>query len=106
MTYLIPRLFKREWYSRQLCEWHYWLSAGGIVLMFLDLTFAGILQGYHWASLESWDVSLQVSHPFWVVRVFAGLGIIGGQLCFFYNIYATWRLGAEPALGREALQAA
>ncbi len=106
MTYLFPRLFGRDWYSRQLCEWHFWCSAGGIVVMFMDLTLAGIFQGYHWASLEIWDVSLEVSYPFWVVRVFAGLLIAGGQLCFFYNIYRTWRLGAEPAAGRVAMQPA
>ena len=98
MTYLFPRLLRREWYSRQLCEWHYWLSTTGIVLMFGDLTLAGIFQGYYWSSLQSWDVSVDGSQPFWIVRLFAGLGIIGGQLCFFYNIYRTYRLGPKPAV--------
>jgi hypothetical protein len=31
MTYLFPRLYGREWYSRKLCEWHYWLSAVGLL---------------------------------------------------------------------------
>lgn len=97
MTYLFPRLLKREWYSRQLCEWHYWLSTAGIVLMFGDLTLAGIFQGYYWSSLQSWDVSVDGSQPFWIVRLFAGLGMIGGQLCFFYNIYRTYQLGPKPA---------
>ena len=98
MTYLFPRLLQREWYSRQLCEWHYWLSTTGIVLMFGDLTLAGIFQGYYWSSLQSWDVSVDGSQPFWIVRLFAGLGIIAGQLCFFYNIYRTYRLGPKPAV--------
>jgi cytochrome c oxidase cbb3-type subunit 1 len=98
MTYLIPRLLGREWYSRKLCEWHFWLSAAGIVVMFLDLTFAGIFQGYSWSSMQPWDASLEISHPFWVVRVFAGLAIIGGQLCFFYNIWRTWRGGDDLAV--------
>ena len=33
MTYLFPRLLRHEWYSRELCEWHYWLSAVGILVM-------------------------------------------------------------------------
>ncbi|HVC94295.1 MAG TPA: cbb3-type cytochrome c oxidase subunit I [Pirellulales bacterium] len=96
MTYLFPKLLGREWYSRQLCECHFWFSAAGIVVMFLDLTFAGIFQGYSWSSLQPWDASIAVSRPFWVVRVFAGLGIIAGQLCFFYNIWRTWRSSDEP----------
>jgi cytochrome c oxidase cbb3-type subunit 1 len=89
MTYLIPRLVGHDWYSRELCEWHYWLSAGGLLVMFFDLGLAGMFQGYFWASLLPWDVSVDGSQPFWIVRLFAGLAIIGGQLCFFYNLYRT-----------------
>ncbi|MGE0609394.1 MAG: cbb3-type cytochrome c oxidase subunit I [Pirellulales bacterium] len=91
MTYLIPRLTGREWHSRTLCEWHFWLSAGGVVVMFLDLTFAGIFQGFYWSSLQSWDVSTDGSQPFWIVRVFAGLAMFSGQICFLVNIYQTLR---------------
>src|SRR5262249_22863564 len=51
MTYLFPRLLGRPWWSRGLCEWHYWLSATGMLVMFVDLVFAGIFQGFSWASL-------------------------------------------------------
>lgn len=89
MTYLIPRISGKPWYSRTLCEWHYWLSAVGIFVMFLDLTMAGLFQGWSWSSMQYWDHSTQVSQPFWIVRVFAGLAMFGGQLVFIYNIYRT-----------------
>jgi cytochrome c oxidase cbb3-type subunit 1 len=89
MTYLIPRIVKRDWYSQKLVEWHYWLSAVGVFVMFLDLGLAGVFQGYWWASLQSWDVSVDGSYPFWMIRLVAGLAMFGGQLCFFYNIYRT-----------------
>lgn len=92
MTYLFPRLMDKPWYSRDLCEWHYWLSTAGIVVMFSDLTLAGIFQGYYWSSLQPWDASTEGSFPFWVVRVFAGLMMAGAQLCFVYNLYRTWRM--------------
>lgn len=91
MTYLIPRVLRRPWWSRRLCEWHYWLSTVGIVSMFIDLTLAGIFQGFSWASLQPWESSISMSHPFWVVRVFAGLAMFGGLLAFLFNIYRTWR---------------
>jgi cytochrome c oxidase cbb3-type subunit 1 len=103
MTYLIPRLLKAEWYSRTLCEWHFWLSATGVFVMFVDLGLAGLFQGFFWASLQPWDVSVDGSFPFWVVRLFAGLAIIGGQVAFFYNIYKTWK-GARA--GHAALATA
>lgn len=92
MTYLFPRLLKHEWYSRKLCEWHYWLSAVGLLVMATDLTLVGVFQGYWWASLQPWEVSTEGSYPFWVVRIYAGLAMFIGQLLFVYNIYKTWQL--------------
>jgi len=91
MIYLFPRLLKREWYSQKLLAWHFWLSAGGLFVMFIDLTLAGVFQGYYWASLQPWDVSTNGSQPFWITRVFAGLAMFGGLLCFLYNLWMTWR---------------
>jgi len=100
MTYLFPRIWRTEWWSRELCEWHYWLSAVGLFVMALDLTLAGVFQGYYWASLQPWEVSVEGSQPFWVVRVFAGLAMMAGQVCFFVNLYMTWRLSREAGVSR------
>ncbi len=95
MTYLFPRLLGREWYSHKLLEWHFWLSAVGVFVMFLDLGLAGVFQGYFWASLQPWEASVNGSQPFWITRIFAGLAMFAGSLCFFYNIFMTWRRGEE-----------
>ena len=92
MTYLFPRLLKQEWYSQTLCEWHYWLSAGGMLVMASDLILGGLFQGWSWAALQPWDASVEISQPFWAVRAVAGLAILGGQLAFVYNLYKTWQL--------------
>lgn len=89
MTYLFPRLLGVEWYSRKLCEWHYWLSTVSLTVMVGDLTLAGLFQGYFWASLQPWDASITASFPFWALRVFAGLGMFAGQLVFLYNLRKT-----------------
>jgi cytochrome c oxidase cbb3-type subunit 1 len=91
MTYLFPRLIGREWYSHRLCEWHFWLSAAGILVMAADLTLAGIFQGFFWAALFPWEVSVDGSQPFWILRVFTGLAMAGGVLCFVVNLYRTYR---------------
>jgi cytochrome c oxidase cbb3-type subunit 1 len=74
--------------------------------MFLDLTFAGLFQGYYWASLQPWDASLDGSYPFWMIRLFAGLTIIAGQLCFVVNLWKTWRLSRSPATRSAVVTAA
>ncbi len=104
MTYLFPRVLHRPWYSTRLCEYHYWLSAAGVLVMALDLTMAGIFQGYYWASLQSWDVSVDGSQPFWVTRVFAGLCMFAGLLCFLYNLWMTYRVPQEVYETGPALQ--
>ena len=95
MTYLFPRLLGRQWYSRKLCEWHYWLSAVGVFVMFLDLGLVGVLQGYFWSSLQPWEASTTGSYPFWVVRVFAGLAMFSGLICFIFNLWKTAQSGTE-----------
>ncbi len=98
MTYLFPRLLGVDWYSRTLCEWHYWLSAVGVLVMVGDLTLAGLFQGYFWASLQPWDASVDASIPFWILRVFAGLVMFAGQLVFLYNLRKTVQLAkTQPA---------
>ncbi|HVW00729.1 MAG TPA: cbb3-type cytochrome c oxidase subunit I [Planctomycetaceae bacterium] len=89
MTYLFPRLWNTTWYSRELCEWHFWLSAIGVGVMAADLTLAGVFQGWSWAALQPWDASIEVSMPFWNVRIIAGLMMFAGQLVFLWNLYKT-----------------
>jgi cytochrome c oxidase cbb3-type subunit 1 len=92
MTYLFPRLLGVNWYSERLLEYHYWLSTVGMLVMFLVLTFAGLFQGWSWASLQVWEDSLRLSTPWWAVRLVAGLAIIAGQVCFWWDLYKTWQL--------------
>ena len=106
MTYLFPRLLKTSWYSYQLLEWHFWLSAGGMLVMASDLILAGVFQGYWWASLQPWDVSVSGSQPFWILRLFAGLAIFGGQICFFYNLFKTYQKAHGAATNPSASPAA
>ncbi len=101
MTYLIPRLLRRPWYSTALCEWHFWLSSVGVLVMFLDLTMAGIFQGHYWASMQPWEVSLTGSQPFWMTRVVAGLMMLGGFLCLVVNIVRTISVPVRQAEIRE-----
>lgn len=105
MTYLFPRLLGVDWYSRRLAEWHFWLSAGGVLVMATDLILAGIFQGYTWAALMPWEESISISVPFWAIRVVAGLAMFAGLLVFLYNLYKTWQIAkatnAVPLTGQH-----
>ncbi len=97
MTYLFPILLGVPWRSTALCEWHFWLSFVGIAVMVIDLTAAGVIQGFLWGALKPWDTAVEASHPFWMVRLIAGVVIIAGQLCFLGNLFFTWRDGRAGA---------
>lgn len=106
VTHLWPRVTGREWYSLRLNIWHYWLTTIGLVIMFGDLTIAGLVQGFSWRSLQIWEQSLIASMPFWIVRTFAGTMIVLGQIIWVYNMYRTAknpiRLGeAKQIIDRE-----
>ncbi len=98
---LWPRCIGRPWATPRLLTAHYWLTFVGIVIMVLDLTAAGLVQGFSWAGLSHWGESVVASMPFWWVRTVAGLIIIAGQGLFLYSMWATARRPAtEPGMVR------
>lgn len=98
VTELWPKLTGRAWYKPSLNTAHYWLSTAGMLIMFVDLLAAGVLQGYLWQSLAPWEQSLVASIPFWAWRTASGLMIIVGQALFFYNL---WRTARAPLPAAE-----
>lgn len=88
--YVLPRIWKTDWYSRRMLEWHYWLSFLGIALMSADLIILGVFQGYMWASLAPWSDTIQFSIPWWALRVVAGLMLIASHTIFLVHIILTW----------------
>lgn len=88
---LWPRAVGRAWETPRLLTLHYWLTLAGLSLMVVDLTAAGLVQGFSWISLAHWAESVIASMPFWWVRTFAGLLIVAGQGCLFWALWATAR---------------
>jgi len=103
---LWPRAVGRPWAMPQLLTAHYWLTFIGLVLMIIDLTAAGLVQGFSWAGLSHWGESVVASMPFWWTRSVAGLLIIAGQGLFFYALWATARQPAAVTAPEPAVAAA
>lgn len=101
ITELWPKLVGRPWHNPALNYWTYWLSTIGVAVMFLDLVAAGLVQGYLWGGLSTWEDSLIASAPFWWTRTASGALIIFGQALFLYNMWRTARAEPESA-GAEA----
>ncbi len=92
LTYLWPRFYGREFYSRKLNEWHFWLFNIGMWGMWIDLLAAGMVQGYVWKSLMPWEHSIDASMSFWITRTIFGIMILTGATLFTYNLWKTAKL--------------
>jgi cytochrome c oxidase cbb3-type subunit 1 len=101
---LWPKVTGKEWYSQVLHSWAYWLNTLGLILMFIDLIIAGMVQGFTWWGLNHFMDSVTFSIPFWFVRALSGLMITAGILALIYNMWMTARghkaYQAEPAVAR------
>jgi len=102
VVYLWPKLVGRAWWSDALNSWNYWLSTLGLIIMFIDLLAAGLVQGYLWQSLAPWEVSIIASEPFWYTRAIAGIMIVTGQILMGYNMWMTARGAAEERSSTSA----
>lgn len=94
-VYLWPRITGREWYSRSLLAWHFWLSCTGIIVMFFTLGISGLITGYGQMNLVPWLQMVRDMNGFWLVRTLSGILIIIGLVLHVFNMVMTMRVG-EP----------
>lgn len=87
-------------YNARAIEWAFWLLAGGVSLMVIDLTIAGMVQGGLWQEAVPWIDSVRASRPYWVVRSLAAIPIVAGFVLLGVGLFTGRRGG-----GAEALQA-
>jgi cytochrome c oxidase cbb3-type subunit 1 len=91
VEHLWPKLTGNEWWSGGLRRWHFWLTTLGLGTMFLSLTAGGLVEGFMSLGLTPRATILTSLRPFWIVRSFAGISIIGGFACLAANMVMTAR---------------
>jgi cytochrome c oxidase cbb3-type subunit 1 len=91
IDWLWPRITGHEWHSRRLNQWHYWLSMLGVLIMFVDLLAAGVIEGVMARSLAPWMDIVRAMVPYWGVRAFAGTMILLAQFLWAWNLWLTLR---------------
>ncbi len=84
--YVLQRMSSRTVYSRNLAEWHFWLTLAGTLIYTGSLTAAGLVQGYLWLAGTIFMDVVKSSKPFWIARSFGGALVIAGQIIFVYNL--------------------
>lgn len=104
--HMVPRIFKREIYSKSLVEIQFWIMTIGIVLYFSSMWIAGITQGMMWRDVDefgnltySFIDTVTKLHPYYVIRSIGGLLYLIGFVMFIYNIVMS--MTASKQLERE-----
>jgi cytochrome c oxidase cbb3-type subunit 1 len=112
LYHLYPILFgKKQMYSINLINVHFWMSTIGTVLYVVSMWVNGILQGLMWRAYNedgtltySFAEAVVASYPGYVVRLIGGSIFFCGMLVMAYNLYMTARGEPEeaPATGSAA----
>jgi cytochrome c oxidase cbb3-type subunit I len=96
-VFVIPKLMGRPIWSFKLGNWSFWLITFGISLMGLDLSMAGLQQGYMLMAGVEWLDSLVSIRPYWLVRTLAGISMDIGMTLLVYNLMRTVLAAEQPA---------
>ena len=102
IIHMVPRMYKREIYSRRLLETQFWIQTIAVVLYFSSMWIAGITQGMMWRATDEYGVLLysfidtvNILHPYYVIRGIGGILYLFGFVLFVYNIYKTITCGKK-----------
>ncbi len=94
--HMVPRMFKREIYSKQLMDAQFWIQTTAIILYFSSMWIAGITQGMMWRATDefgnlaySFIDTVTVLMPYYTIRAIGGLLYLVGFFMFTYNIIMT-----------------
>jgi cbb3-type cytochrome oxidase subunit 1 len=80
-------------YNPRALEWAYWLLVGGLVMMFTDLTIAGLVEARLWQSSAPWLESVRAARPYWLIRALSAIPITAGFVALLVSL-TTGKRGA------------
>ncbi|NQV98204.1 MAG: cbb3-type cytochrome c oxidase subunit I [Rhodospirillales bacterium] len=95
--YVWPKIHGRELWSFKLGNWSFWLITLGLSVMAVDLSAAGLQQGFMWMTGTEWMNSLVPLLPYWLVRTLAGITMDIGMSLLVFNLMMTTLTSSESA---------
>ncbi|MGD8833502.1 MAG: cbb3-type cytochrome c oxidase subunit I [Desulfobacteraceae bacterium] len=102
-SYLWPKVFGKESYSKKLEEFAFWSVAIGMAVMWGDLLAAGLVEGFNWWGMTHFMDVVRSAVPFWAIRTLTGVSIWSGIVCFAINMILTVYKG-KGLIGTSKLQ--
>lgn len=114
---LLPRLLGlKQMYSVKWIDAHFWTHTLGVVFYIASMWIAGVMQGLMWRATNAdgtltytFVESLDVTYPYYLVRLGGGLLVLAGMGLMALNTFKTFQLARNPApqpiLAPDALEA-
>ena len=97
LYWLVPRLYKKDLYSVELANVHFWIGTIGIVLYTVTMWGAGLTEGLMWRAMDAngqlanpifMDIVNRLE-PFYWLRLVGGLLYLSGVFLMTYNLIRT-----------------
>jgi len=85
-------------YNERLVNHAFWLLVAGVVIMVVDLTIAGLVQGRLWQSGAPWIESVEASRPYWIARTLSAVFVAGGFIALLAGLMTGPRGGGLAAI--------
>jgi cbb3-type cytochrome c oxidase subunit I len=102
LAHVWPRIPGARFNPRAI-SWAYWLLFAGLMMMVVDLTIVGVIQGQLWQSSAPWTAGLEASRPYWIARTVSGIPVAAGFIAFLVGLTTGPRV--PPAAEEEAVAA-
>jgi len=113
LYHLVMKLWNTEMYSSKLVNLHFWLATIGAVIYIIAMWVSGIMQGLMWRAVNadgtltySFIESVEMSYPFYYVRLLGGALFLSGMVIMLYNMLKTIGQGSAEKADDAIPQAA
>lgn len=109
--FMVPKLWRREMYSKSLMTTHFWIGFAGILLYYVSMAAAGITQGLMWRALDAQgnlvypdfvETVLKIVPLYWV-RALGGVLFLIGFFIMVYNVFKTIQMAPSTQSDSEVM---
>ncbi|MBC7488343.1 MAG: cytochrome-c oxidase, cbb3-type subunit I [Cytophagaceae bacterium] len=105
LYWLIPKLYRRELYSKRLGNFHFWIGSLGIVFYALPMYWAGFTQSLMWKEFTQEGLlaypnfleTVTQLKTMYMLRALGGAMYIAGTVTMCYNLFMTAKVGSFVA---------
>lgn len=88
-------------YNARAIDWAFWLMFAGVLVMFVDLTIAGVVESALWRTGAPWLDSVVAARPYWIIRSASAIPIGAGFIALLIGL-TTGPRGIDEAVAERA----